>query len=230
MRLMLALIVGIALGACDIPRDPEGTLQRVRGDEMLVGATEADPFVIFENGEPAAGVEVRLVEAMAADFDAEIDWVTGSEEQLLAALEVGELDLVIGGLTSTNPWSANVTFTHPYLTTFTGVGVPEQEQVGEDIAGMKVSAEKGSDIIGLLRETDAQVVEVDDIAFADGAAAIENWLFDDLDLYDSDVRLNESDHVMAVPHGENAWLSAVERFLLEREDEIESILEEEGAL
>ena len=62
------------------------------------------------------------------------------------------------------------------------------------------------------------------------AAAVENWLFDDLDLYDSDVRLNESDHVMAVPHGENAWLSAVERFLLEREDEIEAILEEEGAL
>ena len=229
MRLILALIITITLGACDIPRDPEGTLQRIRGHEMVVGATEADPFVIFENGEPARGVEVRIVEAMAADFDAEIDWVTGSEEELLSALEVGELDLVIGGLTSTNPWSAKVTFTHPYLTTFTGIGVPEQDQVGEDIAGMKVSAEKGSDIIGLLRETDAEVVEVDDIASSEGAAAVENWLFDDLGLYDSDVRLNESDHVMAVPHGENAWLSAVERFLLEREDEIEGILEEEGA-
>jgi len=196
---------------------------------MVVGATEADPFVIFEEGEPVAGVEVRLVEAMAADFDATIEWVTGSEEQLLSALEVGELDLVIGGLTSTNPWSANVTFTHPYLTTFTGVGVLEREQVGEDIAGIKVAAERGSNIIGLLRETDAEVVEVDDIASAEGAAAIESWLFDDLDLYDSDVRLNESDHVMAVPHGENAWLTAIERFLLAREDEIERILEEEGS-
>ena len=228
---MLALIVtlGLGLSACDIPRDPEGTLQRVRGTTMVVGATEADPFVIFEEGAPVAGVEVRLVEAMAADFDADIEWVTGSEEQLLSTLEVGELDLVIGGLTSTNPWSANVTFTHPYLTTFTGVGVPEQDQVGEDIAGMKVSAERGTDIIGLLRETDAEVVEVDNIALAEGAAAIDSWLFDDLDLYDSDVRLNESDHVMAVPHGENAWLSAIERFLLAREDEIERILEEEGS-
>ena len=230
MRTLLALVVAFALASCDIPRDPEGTLQRVRGTEIVVGATEADPFVIFENGEPSAGVEVRLVEAMAADFDATIEWVTGSEEELLSALEVGELDLAIGGLTSTNPWSANVTFTHPYLTTFTGVGVPEQDQVGEDIAGMEVAAERGTDIIGLLRETDAEVVEVDDIASAEGAAAIENWLFDDLDLYDSDVRLNESDHVMAVPHGENAWLSAVERFLLAREEEIEALLEEEGAL
>lgn len=230
MRYVLALLLGAAVVSCDMPRDPEGTLQRIRGQEMVVGATEADPFVIFQNDEPAAGVEVRLVEAMAADFDAEIEWVTGSEEELLSALEVGELDLVIGGLTSTNPWSANVTFTHPYLTTFVGVGVPEPEQVGEDIAGRKVAAEKGTDVIGLLRETDAEVVEVDDIAFAEGASAIENWLFDDLGLYDSDVRLTESDHVMAVPHGENAWLSAVERFLLEREDEIESILEEEGSL
>lgn len=229
MRPVLVLIMALSLGACDIPRDPEGTLQRVRGTTMVVGATEADPFVTFEEGEPVAGVEVRLVEAMAADFGAAIEWVTGSEEQLLSALEVGELDLVIGGLTSTNPWSSKVTFTHPYLTTFTGVGVPEREQVGEDIAGMKVSAERGSDIIGLLRETDAEVVEVDDIAVAEGAAAIESWLFDDLDLYDSDVRLNESDHVMAVPHGENAWLAAIERFLLAREDEIERILEEEGS-
>lgn len=230
MRFVLALVAALGLVACDIPRDPEGTLQRVRGTEMLVGATESDPFVIFENGEPSAGVEVRLIEELASDFDATVTWVTGSEEQLLSALEVGELDLVIGGFTSTNPWSANVTFTHPYLTTFTGIGVPDDDQVGEDVAGMKVSAELGTDIIGLLRETDAEVVEVEDIATAEGAAAVESWLFDDLDLFDSDVRLSESDHVMAVPHGENAWLSAVERFLLEREDEIERLLEEEGAL
>lgn len=230
MGRLLALLLVLPVMACDMPRDPEGTLQRVRGAEMVVGAAESDPFVIFENDEPAAGIEVRLVEAMAADFDADIQWVTGSEEELLSALEIGELDLVIGGLASTNPWSANVTFTHPYLTTFTGIGVPEHDQVGEDISGMKVSAERGTDIIGLLRETDAEVVEVDDISTTDGAAAIDSWLFDDLELFDSDVRLNETDHVMAVPHGENAWLSAIERFLLAREDEIESLLEEEGAL
>jgi len=227
---ILALLVLPALVACGIPRDPEVTLERVTGGTMRVGVTEADPFTILEGDEPTGGVEVLLVEEFADSIDSEIEWITGSEEELFAALEVRELDLVIGGLTSTNPWSAKVTFTHPYLTTFATVGVPEQEQQGEDIAGMEVAVEKGTDLAGLLGETDAEVALVDDIALADGAAAVENWLLDDLGLYDSDVRLKESDHVMAIQLGENDFLTTLERFLLHREDHIESLLDREGAL
>jgi polar amino acid transport system substrate-binding protein len=216
------------LSGCDIPRDPEGTLQRVRGGTMRVGVTEADPFVVLTGDEPSAGVEIALVERFADDIDADIEWTVGSAEELLAALEVRQLDLVVGGLTSTNPWSAQVTFTHPYLTTFSGIGVPQADQVGDDVAGLEVAVEAGSDVAGLLSETDAEVVLVDDIADADGAAAVESWLFDDLGLHDSDVRLSESDHVMAVPHGENAWLVALEQFLLTRPDEIDALLDKEG--
>jgi polar amino acid transport system substrate-binding protein len=213
-----------------MPRDPEVTLERVTGGTMRVGITAADPWTILEGDEPAGGVEVRLVEDFASSIDAEIEWITGSEEELFGALEVRELDLVIGGITSTNPWSAKVTFTHPYLSTFSTIGVTEQDQTGGDIAGMEVAAERGTELAGLLEKTDAEVVLVDDIAQAPGAAAVENWLLDDLGLYDSDVRLKESDHVMAVPLGENAWLTAVERFLLARQGEIEDLLEQEGAL
>jgi polar amino acid transport system substrate-binding protein len=228
MHVVLALLLALTAAACGVPRDPEGTLRRVTDGAMRVGATEADPFVIFEGDDPAAGVEVELVEALAEELDASVQWVTGSEEDLFGALEVGELDLVIGGFTAENPWSAKVTFTHPYLTTYMGIGVPDQAQVGDDVAGMEVAVESGTHLAGLLKMTDAEVVEVDDVSTADGAAAVEHWLFDDLGLYDSGVRLDESDHVMAVPRGENAWLSTVERFLLEREDEIETILERAG--
>ena len=229
MKRVLALLLLVPLIGCGIPRDPEGTLERVTGGSMRVGVTAADPFTILEGDEPTGGVEVRLVEDFAASIDAEIDWVAGSEEELFGALEIRELDLVIGGITSTNPWSANVTFTHPYLTTFATVGVPEQEEAEGDIAGMEVAVETGTDLAGLLEKTDAEVVLVDDIATAEGAAAVESWLLDDLGLHDSGIRLNESDHVMAVTHGENAWLVALERFLLERPDEIEQLLDEEGA-
>ena len=137
---------------------------------------------------------------------------------------------MIGGLTSTSPWASKVTLTHPYMTTFAGIGVPESDEAEEDIAGVEVAAEAGTDIAGLLGETDAEVVLVDDIASAEGAAAVDGWLFDDLGLHDTGVRLNETDHVMAVPHGENAWLVALERFLLERPDEIETLLDQEGTL
>lgn len=230
MTRMLACLLALGIAGCGIPRDPEVTLERVTGGTMRVGITEADPFTILEGDEPTGGVEVLLVEEFAASIDAEIEWIPGSEEELFGALEVRELDLVVGGFTSTNPWSAKVTFTHPYLTTFATVGVPEQEQQGEDIAGMEVAVEKGTDLAGLLGKTDAEVVLVDDIATADGAAAVENWLLDDLGLYDSDVRLKESDHVMAVQLGENDFLTTLERFLLAREDQIEELLDQEGAL
>lgn len=211
-----------------MPRDPEGTLERVSGGTMRVGVTHAEPWTILSGSQPTGGVEVRLVEDFAASIDAEIEWVDGSEEELFGALEMRELDLVIGGITSTNPWSANVTFTHPYLTTFATVGVSEQEQAEKDLAGMEVAVEASTDLAGLLEKTDADVVLVDDIAGAAGATAVESWLLDDLGLHDSGIRLKDSDHVMAVTHGENAWLVALERFLLERPDEIEQLLDEEG--
>ncbi|HWC13226.1 MAG TPA: transporter substrate-binding domain-containing protein [Actinomycetota bacterium] len=230
LPLIAAATVVLLTGACGMPRDPEGTLDRVRGGTMRVGVTTADPFVVMEGDEPSGGVEVKLVEELAAELDAEIEWFHGSQEELFAALEVRELDLVIGGFTRTNPWSSKVALTHPYLTTFIGVGVPDQEDVGEDISGTVVAVEAGTVAAGLLKETDAEVVRVDDIATAEGAAAVENWLFDNLELYDTRVRLTESDHVMAVQVGENAWLTTVERFLLERHERIEELLEEEGTL
>ena len=230
MRYLLALLLCAGLVGCDIPRDPEATLDRVSGGTLRVGITHTEPWAMLEAGEPSGGVEVRLVEDFAESIDAEITWVDGSEEELFGALELGELDMAIGGFSSTNLWSSKITFTHPYLTTFATVGVTEQDQVGTDIAEMTVAVEEGTDLAGLLRKTDAEIEFVDDIANAGGAAAVENWELDDLGLYDSDIRLRETDHVMAVRSGENAFLVTLERFLLAHEETAESYLEEEGRL
>jgi hypothetical protein len=40
--------------------------------------------------------------------------------------------------------------------------------------------------------------------------------------------LKKEEHVMAVPFGENAWMVRLERFLLNREDEIRRLVEAEG--
>jgi polar amino acid transport system substrate-binding protein len=214
--------------ACGIPRDPEGTLERVSDGTIRVGVTAAKPWTVLEGDEPMGGVEVRLVKDFAASIDAEIEWVEGSEEEIFGAIELRELDLAIGGFSSVSPWSSKVTFTHPYLTTFATVGVPDAAETTDDIAGMKVAVETGTELAGLLEKTDAVPILVTDIAQAEGAAAVEDWLLDDLGLHPTDVRLKETDHVMAVPHGENAWLTTLERFLLDSPDEIGALLESEG--
>lgn len=223
----VAVALALILAGCGIPRDPEGTLERVDGGVMRVGVTEAPPWVELSAQEPD-GIEVRLVEQLAEELDARIEWVEGSEQELFGALKERDLDLVIGGLTSETPWSAEAAVTHPYLTTATLVAVPEDMDMLEDIAGLEVGVEANTEIAGQLRKTDAQVVEVDNIESYDGPVAIENFLTDDLDVTDTGVRLSESDHVFGLPMGENKWMTTVERFLLERPDEIKELLDELG--
>lgn len=215
--------------SCDLPRDVEGTLERVRGGVIRAGITESDPWTVLADAGPS-GVEVAVLRDFAETIDAEIEWTLGSEEELFGALEMHELDVVIGGLTSTSPWSGQVTFTHPYLTTAGVIGWPKGEMIPSDLAGNRVAVEKGGRLAGLVEKTDAVPVEIEDLADATGAAAVDNWLLDDLDLKDTGIRLDEADHVMAVPHGENDWLVELERYLLTHETEIENLLAEEGEL
>jgi polar amino acid transport system substrate-binding protein len=212
--------LGLLLPAgCNLPRDPEGTLERVENGTMRVGVTEADPWITLSGPEPA-GLETELVRRFGRELGAEIEWVEGSEEALFEALELRELDLVIGGLSSTNPWSAMAAFTHPYVTTYATIGVPDGSEIPDDVAREEVAVETGSDLAGLVEKTDARPVEVEDIAEASGLAAVESWALDDLELQDSEIRLSETDHVMAVPLGENGWLVRLETWLLEHEAEI----------
>lgn len=225
--LPVLLAISLALStACDIPRDPEGTLERVTGGTMRVGVTEHEPWVVLSGSEPA-GVEVEIVRLFAEELDAEIGWIEGSEEELASAIEMRTIDLAIGGFTRTNMWSSKITWTHPYLTTQVVVAVPPESAVEEDITGVEVAVEKGTGAAGVLEKTDADVVLVDDVTKVDGARAIESYLLDDFGLDDTGVRLEEADRVFGVPHGENAWLVELERFLLTHTAEIDRILEAE---
>lgn len=224
LRIALAgLLVG-ALAGCGLPRDPETTLERVSGEKLRVGVSEHDPWVVLGQDGPA-GVEVEIVKRFAQEIDAEIEWVEGEVEELAGALHVREIDLLIAGLTSRSKISSEAALTHPYLTTQVVVATPPDLEI-EDIAGFEVAVEASTEAAGLLEKTDAIPVRVEDVTQTAGPVAIENYLLDDLGLEDTGVRLSETDHVMAVPHGENAWLVRLERFLLADPDRIDSILDE----
>ena len=152
MRTVAACLIAVVTVSCGIPHDPDGTLERVSEGTMRVGVAHAVPWTIVNDEDAPAGIEPALVERFAASIDAEIRWIEGTEQELLTALEEGEIDLVIGGLVASNPWSGRVTFTRPYLTG------------------------------------------------ADG------------------------DHVLAIRHGENAWLSAIERSLDDQRDAVPTLL------
>ena len=219
------LLVG---AACDAtPKDPERTLERVRGGTMRVGVTASDPWVVLGEAEPT-GVEPAIVRRFAETIDAEIEWVEGSEEELFGALKYGEIDLLIGGLSSRSPFAKEAALAHTYLTTQVVVALPETDDPPEDIAGLEVSVEEGTEAAGILEKTDAEVVLVDDVTQVDGLRAIDDYLLDDLGLQETGDTLIETDHTMAVRLGENGFMVTLERFLLENSNEIHDILDEEA--
>jgi polar amino acid transport system substrate-binding protein len=109
----LALTVGCGLS---IPSDPDDTLARVTGAKLRVGVSPNPPWTVLGEAAPH-GTEVDLVNAFAQTLDAEVEWVVGGEETMIAALEHGELHLVIGGLTAETPWVEQVAITKPYAET-----------------------------------------------------------------------------------------------------------------
>jgi hypothetical protein len=99
----------------------------------------------------------------------------------------------------------------------------------EDLAGVRVAAELGGEPEGLLeRKTDAEVVAVPSLDGVRGPVAAEDFVLDDLGLEPIGVRLAKQKHVMAVRPGENAFMVALERFLLDRDGEIRRLVSEAG--
>jgi polar amino acid transport system substrate-binding protein len=227
---VVLLVAATAAAGCQYPRDPDGTLNRVEGGVMRVGVTEADPWVLLEGDRAVGGVEVELARRFARDVGARIEWVPGSEESLVDAVKEGQVDLLVGGLTQKSRWEKDVALTRPYVEARTLVGIPAGGSYPDDFAGVPVAAELGSAEEGLLEQrTEARVVPVTDLAARAGRpAAVPHYLLDDLSLTGSDTELDKAKHVMAVKLGENAFMVRLERFLLEREEEIARLLVEEG--
>jgi polar amino acid transport system substrate-binding protein len=227
---IVLLLSAIAASGCQYPRDPDGTLNRVEGGVMRVGVTEVEPWVALEGDRAVGGAEVELARRFARELGARVEWVQGSEEELVDAAKEGQVDLILAGLTSKSRWKKDVAFTRPYVETRALVGTPAGESYPDDFAGVPVAVELGSEEEGLLEQrTDARVVPVRDLAARAGRpAAVPDYLLDDLDLTDSGTELDEAEHVMAVKLGENAFLVRLERFLLNREDEIRRLVTAEG--
>jgi ABC-type amino acid transport substrate-binding protein len=113
--LTLAGAVTLTLTACGltIPTDPDGALDRVDGGVLRVGASPSDGLVDVR-GDAVDGPIPDLVESFASSRYAQVEWTVGSEEDLVDALEEGQLDLAVGGMSDATPWTDRASVTRAY--------------------------------------------------------------------------------------------------------------------
>lgn len=98
------LVALLILGGCtDIPKDPKGTLDRIRAERVFRVAM-IEPLGGAE-GKAAANT---FLERVAHATGAKVSLVTGAAEPLLLRLEDGQVDLVIGTMAPDSPWIPRV--------------------------------------------------------------------------------------------------------------------------
>ena len=227
----LLVVCAVAFAGCQFPKDPEGTLNKVRDrGTMKVGITHADPFVNLENPEPA-GVEVALIEEFARHLGVEIEWVEGSESQLAELLEGTEIDVMLAGLERQSPLQQDVALTRPYANVEIVLAVPPDAD-SPDIEGLDVLVEENSEAAAIVeKETDADPIAVSSLTDAHGRpVVVEDYLLDELGYRKTGHSLKETEHCFAVTLGENAWLTEIEKWLLDHEELAADLLREEGRL
>lgn len=223
--LLIALILITASACSTLPRDPEETLEHVQQRHKIrVGLVENPPWVVHTPSEPA-GVEVQLVRSFAQSLGANPEWFWGAEQHHMEALEHFELDLVIGGLEGTTPWSKTIGLTRSYFEEAIVVGVPPGVQAPDRVSGVQVTVHGGDVTAAYLMKKDAIPVRVTDLSHAGGPVAAPAWRLVAMGFAPTQFRLVERKHVMAVPPGENGWLKRLGDFLQSKKTDIEHLLE-----
>ena len=109
----LSLSLGLTGCAIQVPADPKGTYDHVRGSTLRVGASPEHGLVESGSTGPA-GELVDLIEGFATQHDADVEWTWGSEESLVGELEQQGIDVAIGGFTDKTPWSNRAAVTRGY--------------------------------------------------------------------------------------------------------------------
>lgn len=226
---LLLVLPLLALAACDsFPRDVEGTLERVSGGTMRVGVVENPPWTVRADTE-WGGVEPRLVRAFARELGAEVEWVPGTEQEVLEGVERRQLDLAVGGLTRRSPWRKGLAFSISYLDPDVAVGVPAGAAAPGRLEGVRVGVRRGDPVAVYLRNEDAVPVPTERLAEFPGPVAAPEWWLRAHGFRPTEHVFFHERHAMAAPPGENGFLHRLDRFLRRHEAEAERLLAEEAA-
>lgn len=209
------LVASLALAACErFPRDPENSLERVleRG-ALRVGVVENPPWTRRRDDGSSGGVEGWLAEGFAHHLGVEVEWHWGPSEHLLRSLSAYDLDLVVGGFEQANPWRRKVTFTAPYFTSRAVIGMAHDRPAPTGIEGLEVSIRPLSGLAAAIEDEGGIPRETKTLAGSDGLVAGATWELETLGYRPTGLLLRKTEHVLAVPPGENALLLRLEDFL-----------------
>jgi polar amino acid transport system substrate-binding protein len=132
MRLNRLLTVFAALCVVGASSATAGTLQQVlsRGN-LRVGLTLAEPWAMRTEEGEFEGFEIDVARKLAADMGVSINFLRYDNDEIIRALEAGEIDLIAAGLTVTPERALHVNFSNPYATG--GIGIASNLETTSEV-------------------------------------------------------------------------------------------------
>ena len=149
MKKILALILAVVLCvACLAGCGAKGkTLDQVKSAGKLVVATSPDfpPFESLE-GDKVVGIEVDIMELIAAELGVELDIVQMDFDAVLVGIQTAKYDCGMSGITVTAAREKNMRFTIPYYNAAQVIVVKADSVITgkADLAGKTVSVQTGT--------------------------------------------------------------------------------------
>ncbi len=112
-RICIILSSCALLSGCATNSDPGQ-----RTDETLrVGISSTYPPIIFRQDRQVSGVEADLARELAKALGRKLVWVELKWEQLIPSLVDGKVDIIMSGMSTTDPRTMRIAFSDPYLHT-----------------------------------------------------------------------------------------------------------------
>lgn len=212
-------------GCGQFPRDAAGTLAQAReGRPLRVGWSVAEPWVRRGGAAGPAGIEPELIRRWAAGQGIRIDWVEGSEAELVAALGENTLDLAVAGFTPAAPWGAKIGLTQPYLSPDVVIGAWPTSRVPDDWTGVPVAVDPRRTGLAALVRAEGAIPATRPGAFR----AAYGPELRALGLVPTGTVLGSERHAIAVAPSENALTLSLDRFLHAEKRAIAARLAGEG--
>lgn len=112
MKAMYVIGLFILLG-CSYPKDPENSYMEARSSSLKIGITPNPPFTDFNNGK-AEGIEIDILRDFAHSRNLKIDFVEGSESELVERLKDYKLHILAGGFKKKTLWKREAGATVTY--------------------------------------------------------------------------------------------------------------------
>ncbi len=139
LALTLALVLCLALMA--------GCGTKESAETYVIGTdTTFAPFEFEDDSGKHTGIDIQLMEAIAEEMGFKVEWQVLGFNASVTALEAGQVDGVIAGMSIKPERELKYDFSEPYYNSTTGIAVKEDSAFAslEDLRGQTVVAKTGT--------------------------------------------------------------------------------------